>query len=62
MDGEPSYDELRLGIETALGPDADLFNEYHALIVRHGKDVCRMRPRCEGCCLRAVCRWRGEGT
>lgn len=62
MDGEPSYDELRLGIETALGPDTDVFNEYHALIVRHGKDVCRTRPSCDGCCLRAVCRWRGEGA
>jgi endonuclease-3 related protein len=60
--GEPSYDELRLAIEAALGPDMDVFNEYHALIVRHGKDVCRTRPQCEGCCLRAVCRWRGEGT
>ena len=28
-----------------------LFNEYHALLVRHGKEVCRQRPFCEGCCL-----------
>ncbi len=31
------------------------YNEYHALIVVHGKDVCRTRPRCEECCLRRQC-------
>ncbi len=31
------------------------YNEYHALIVVHGKDVCRTRPRCEKCCLRRQC-------
>jgi len=34
-----------------LPPDAALFNEYHALLVRLGKDFCRKRPLCEGCCL-----------
>jgi endonuclease-3 related protein len=28
-----------------------MFNEYHALLVRHGKDVCRKTPKSEGCCL-----------
>jgi endonuclease-3 related protein len=31
------------------------YNEYHALIVVHGKDVCRTKPRCEECCLRGRC-------
>jgi endonuclease-3 related protein len=31
--------------------DARLFNEYHALLVRLGKDVCRTRPLCQQCCL-----------
>lgn len=31
------------------------YNEYHALIVRHGKDVCRTRPRCAGCRLASGC-------
>ncbi len=38
-----------------LEADAALFNEYHALIVRHGKEVCRRRPRCEVCPLSAGC-------
>lgn len=33
-----------------------LFNEYHALIVRHGKDVCRVRPACDRCTLSRQCR------
>lgn len=32
-----------------------LFNEYHALIVAHGKTVCRVRPNCPGCCLSRAC-------
>ncbi|HDY71394.1 MAG TPA: endonuclease III domain-containing protein, partial [Nitrospirae bacterium] len=28
-----------------------LFNEYHALFVRLGKELCRPKPRCDGCPL-----------
>ncbi len=28
-----------------------LFNEYHALLVRLGKDVCHKKPLCAQCCL-----------
>jgi endonuclease-3 related protein len=38
-----------------LSPDEALFNEYHALLVRHGKDVCRRVPRCDDCCLAPLC-------
>jgi endonuclease-3 related protein len=34
-----------------LPADAPLFNEYHALIVQHGKEHCRKNPRCTGCSL-----------
>jgi len=34
-----------------LAADTPLFNEYHALIVRHGKEVCRKNPSCDNCCL-----------
>ncbi|MCB2263617.1 MAG: endonuclease III domain-containing protein [Candidatus Thiosymbion ectosymbiont of Robbea hypermnestra] len=50
------YETIRRGFETALGQDVPLFNEYHALIVRHGKELCRRtRPRCPQCCLHASC-------
>ena len=51
FNGNEGYDTLRLAIESALGPDTALFNEYHALIVRHAKEVCRVRPHCGDCVL-----------
>lgn len=56
IDGDEGYDTLRLAFERALGPDTDLFNEYHGLIVRQGKDVCRTRPLCAQCAIARLCR------
>jgi endonuclease-3 related protein len=53
--GDEDYDAMRRAIERVLGPDVPLFNEYHALIVRHAKDICRVRPRCAGCALKRRC-------
>jgi endonuclease-3 related protein len=61
LDAEASYETIRHGFERALGPDVSLFNEYHALIVRHAKDLCRTRPRCAGCCLRGLCPFQAPG-
>jgi len=38
-----------------LPTDAELFNEYHALLVNLGKNVCRNRPLCQQCCLNNIC-------
>ncbi|MCX6013869.1 MAG: hypothetical protein NTV30_10825 [Chloroflexi bacterium] len=46
-----SYSDLQLKFMKNLQNDTYLFNEYHALFVRHGKDVCRKSPRCGACCL-----------
>jgi endonuclease-3 related protein len=54
-DGRESYEVLRQGFENALGADAELFNEFHALIVRHAKVSCRKRPVCAGCTLLSLC-------
>lgn len=35
-----------------LPRDPELFNEYHALLVRVAKEYCRSRPECEHCPLR----------
>jgi endonuclease-3 related protein len=50
-----AYEPLRARIESALGPDTALFNEFHALIVRHGKEICRKHPLCERCLLAPGC-------
>jgi endonuclease-3 related protein len=55
IEGDEPYEALRHGFEKALGPDVPLFNEYHALIVRHAKAACAKRPRCQGCCLARNC-------
>jgi endonuclease-3 related protein len=49
-------DHQRLFMDN-LPADVALFNEYHALLVQHGKRTCRPIPRCPECCLRDVCRW-----
>lgn len=53
--GDESYEELRAGVEQALGADAGLFNEYHALLVRHAKSPCSKRPVCETCGVAELC-------
>ena len=44
-----------------LPSDSKLFNEYHALLVCLGKEVCRKKPACEHCCLNATGRQLTEG-
>ena len=39
-----------------LPADVSLYNEYHALLVRLGKEVCRMSPLCGQCCLQGLCK------
>ncbi len=53
--GDESYEELRGGFELSLGPDVHLYNEYHALIVRHAKETCNTKPHCERCGLVDIC-------
>ena len=50
-----SYSIYRSMFMDNLPAGQELFGEYHALIVRHGKEVCKKRPACEGCCLLEVC-------
>jgi endonuclease-3 related protein len=38
-----------------LPADEKLFNEYHALFVRHGKESCKKTPLCDHCCLKGLC-------
>ncbi|MDH4133816.1 MAG: endonuclease [Gammaproteobacteria bacterium] len=58
--GDEPYEVLRGEIEKRLGADVPLFNEYHALIVAHAKDVCRPKPRCGHCALGSLCPSRSE--
>lgn len=49
---ETTYAEMQEVFTGSLDEDAGLYNEYHALIVRLGKEHCRKSsPVCEGCPL-----------
>jgi endonuclease-3 related protein len=45
------YEQLRELFESNLPRDAQLFNEYHALLVRAGKEFCKPKGKCPGCPL-----------
>jgi endonuclease III related protein len=55
LDADAGYETLRQGFESCLPTDVVMFNEYHALIVRHVKEVCKKRPLCSDCCLTKAC-------
>ena len=48
---QTSHQQLRNLVMSNLPPDAALFNEYHALLVRVGKQHCRKSADCDGCPL-----------
>jgi endonuclease-3 related protein len=52
-----SYTAYQRIFMSSLSADAALFNEYHALLVKLGKEACRKRPRCDKCCLRDMCQF-----
>jgi endonuclease-3 related protein len=54
ISGEEDYDEIRALFENNLPADVQLYNEYHALIVRLGKEFCRPKPQCAKCPLNEI--------
>jgi endonuclease III related protein len=49
---EDGYNDIKEYFESGLPADAALYNEYHALLVRLGKEYCRKAaPKCETCPL-----------
>ncbi len=50
-----SYSACQALFTDNLPADAQLFNEYHALLVSLAKEVCRKRPLCRKCCLNDIC-------
>lgn len=52
---ESTYDEIKSLFEDNLPSDVKLFNEYHALLVRLGKEYCKKsNPLCDECLLKEV--------
>jgi len=55
ISGEYGYDDIQELFMDHLEEDTALFNEYHALLVRAGKEYCKKsKPRCEECPLNGL--------
>ncbi len=58
IEHDAGYETLRHHFEQQLHQEQGrvaLFNEYHALIVIHAKEHCRVKPQCRACPLRRGC-------
>ena len=51
IEPDADYEKLRELFQSNLPQDVQFFNEYHALLVRVGKEFCRPKARCPGCPL-----------
>ena len=51
IDYDADYFAMQEYFHSSLETDAELFNEYHALIVQVGKQFCGKKPKCEECPL-----------
>jgi len=54
---ENTYDELQNLFMDNLEKNENLFNEYHALLVELGKNICKKKPLCSKCPLNKSCNY-----
>jgi len=54
VEADEPYENLQNIFMNNLPADTALFNEYHALLVRLGKQYCRPRPDCAACPLKGL--------
>ncbi len=52
---EKTYEELQKLFMKNLPNSEKLFNEYHALLVELGKNICKKTPLCERCPINGYC-------
>ena len=55
LDAGKSYELTKTYFENNLPRDAEIYNNFHALIVINAKEHCRKKPRCDGCPLEESC-------
>ena len=53
IEGGEDYETLKQMFESCLARDCRLYNEYHALIVRHAKQQCSHESHCRHCSVEA---------
>jgi endonuclease-3 related protein len=52
-----SYDEAQKFFMDNLQKNVELYNEFHALLVRHAKECCQKNPHCIKCVLLKRCKF-----
>jgi len=50
-----SYENVQEILQRELPKDPQVLGEFHALIVKHSKEICRKRPRCNSCFMKDCC-------
>lgn len=51
IEPQADYEQMRELFQSNLPQDSQLFNEYHALFVKVGKEFCKPKAKCPGCPL-----------
>lgn len=54
IEAPSGYKQIQEAFHAELEREAALFNEFHALIVRVGKEYCKPKPVCDGCPLEGL--------
>ena len=54
---ENNYDGLQNLFMNNLKKDEKMFNEYHALLVQFGKNICKKKPLCNQCPISNMCNY-----
>lgn len=57
-----AYHAFKTEVESLFPHDLTMHQEFHALIVEHGKQYCKKTPLCEACPLLSFCRTGREKT
>ena len=52
---DDTYESVQKFFHREFSGTVKKYNEYHALIVAHGKDICKNKPQCSICCLNSTC-------
>lgn len=57
LNEKDSYDNFQALFHSNLPRNSELYNEYHALIVRLAKDYCKKVPECLKCPIKDLCQY-----
>lgn len=52
---ERRYDSVKRFLQKSLPEELEVLKEFHALMVRHGKERCKVKPKCVDCPLNDLC-------